>query len=91
MLFSVSLPVSAPTQDSHALSRSLALPVSRGLKPYAISKVPPSSFLDSLVQDPRGPAPLLRIREENLDVSYADYSACTFISHLYKTMVIGSL
>ena len=68
MLFSVSLPVFVPTHDSHALSRLLALPVSRGLKPYAISKAPPSSFLDSLVQDPRGPARLLRIREENLHI-----------------------
>ena len=40
----------------------------RGLKTYTNLRLLPPRFFDSLVQDPRGPAQLLRIREVILDI-----------------------
>ena len=62
-----SSPVSAPTRDSLTHYRSLGLPTVPWFKTYAVLRILPPHLLVSLVRDPRGPARLLRIREDNLD------------------------
>ena len=59
--------MSAPTRDSLTHSRSLGLPVLPWDKTYVVLRILPPHLLVSLVRDPRGPARLLRIREDNLD------------------------
>ena len=53
--------------DPLTLSRSLNLPVYLWSQDLREPQTPPSQFLDSLVQDPHGPARLLRIHEDILD------------------------
>ena len=67
-LFPAFLPMSASTRDSLTLSRSLDLPALPWAKTCAIFRILPPRSPDSLVRDPCGPARLLRIREDNLDI-----------------------
>ena len=55
------------THDPLTLSRSLTLPVYPWSQDLREPQTPPPHFLDSLVQDPCGPARLLCIREDFLD------------------------
>ena len=55
-------------RDSLTHSRSLGLPALPWAKSYAVLRILPPHLLVSLVRDPRGPARLLRIREDNLDI-----------------------
>ena len=59
--------MSVSTHDPLTLSHSLTLPAYLWSQDLREPQTPPSYFLDSLVQDARGPARLLRIREDILD------------------------
>ena len=58
----------ASTRDSLTHCRSLDLRALPWAKTRTVLRILPPRSLDSLVQDPRGPARLLRIREDNLDI-----------------------
>ena len=64
----MSSPVSVTTRDSLNLYRSLELRILLWCQDLRDPKLLPPHIRDSLVQDPRGPARLLRIRENNLDI-----------------------
>ena len=60
--------MSTSTCDSLTLSRLLDLHAPRSTKTHEIFRLLPPSLPDSLVRDPCGPARLLRICEDNLDI-----------------------
>ena len=62
------------TRDSLTHSRPLGLPALPWGKTYVVLRILPPYLLVALVRDPRGPARLLRIREDNFDSTEA-YSA----------------
>ena len=56
------------TRDSLTHSRPLGLPALPWGKTYVVLRILPPYLLVALVRDPRGPARLLRIREDNLNI-----------------------
>ena len=68
VVLSVFVSVCVYARLSYSLSLANLTYLTRGLKTYTTLTLLPSCFLDSLVQDPRGPARLLRIREVILDI-----------------------
>ena len=81
----MSSPVSVTTRDSLNLYRSLELRILLWCQDLRDPKLLPPHIRDSLVQDPRGPARLLRIRKDNLDnvtpnVSRGTFSTCSIYS-----------
>ena len=70
--------MSTSTWDSLTHSRSLDLPALPRAKSYAVLRILPPHSPNSLVRDPRGPARLLRIREDNLDNTLSDEAVVHF-------------